>query len=70
MCFGLFIASGSFFIGRQRIFPQFVREAQIPLLLTVLPLLLMIFWLVRVRFTNAHGTKSAPSSGDVYALRT
>lgn len=39
MCFGLFIASGSFFMGRQRIFPEFVRRSNVLVFLTVLPLL-------------------------------
>lgn len=54
MCFGLFIVSGSFFLGRQRIFPEFVRKSNVLVLLTVLPLLLLIFWLIRVRFRNAY----------------
>jgi uncharacterized membrane protein len=52
MCFALFIASGSFFMGRIRIFPQFIRDAYIPILLTVLPLLLLVIWLVRLRMKN------------------
>lgn len=62
MCFGLFIASGSFFIARQRIFPAFFREAQMPLVLTVLPLALMIFWLVRVRMAKG-GWLARPRAG-------
>jgi hypothetical protein len=30
------------------------------LVLTILPLILLIFWLVRVRFTNAYKGKSMP----------
>lgn len=58
MCFAFFIASGSFFIARQRIFPMWVRKAYIPELLGVLPLLLMIFWLLRVRVRNLYGKKA------------
>jgi hypothetical protein len=54
MCFGLFIASGSFFLGRQRIFPEFVRKSNVLILLTILPLMLLVFWLIRVRFTNLY----------------
>jgi hypothetical protein len=61
MCFGLFIASGSFFMGRQRIFPEFVRQSNVLIFLTILPLLLLVFWLIRVRFTNLY--KAKPSSG-------
>ena len=66
MCFGLFIATGSFFLGpanrpgrflssmglRQRIFRTILRE-EVLLFLAVLPLLFLIFWLMRVRFTKA-----------------
>jgi hypothetical protein len=57
MCFGLFIASGSFFLGRQRIFPEIVRKSNILVFLTILPLMLLIFWLIRVRVTNLYGGK-------------
>jgi uncharacterized membrane protein len=48
MCFGLFIASGSFFMGRQQIFPSYIRKSQILVFLTILPLILLVFWLARV----------------------
>src|SRR5262249_40583510 len=53
MCFALFIASGSVFLARQHLFPQFMRKTGMLLLLSFLPLLLMIFWLIRVRYANA-----------------
>jgi hypothetical protein len=52
MCFGLFIATGSIFIARPHLFPVFMRKSGILILLGVAPLLLLIFWMVRVRFTN------------------
>jgi hypothetical protein len=57
MCFGLFIASGSFFLGRQQIFPEFVRKSNVLIFLTILPLILLVFWLVRVRFTHLYRGK-------------
>ena len=65
MCFGLFIASGSFFLGpsnrplrflsalgfRQHFFKTVLRQEAL-LFLAVLPLLMLIFWLVRVRITK------------------
>jgi uncharacterized membrane protein len=71
MCFGLFIAAGSFFLGPsnrplrllstvglgQRL-PSFLFSTSLYLMLTVLPLILLIFWLVRVRLTNAYKGKS------------
>ena len=63
MCFGLFVASGSFFMGRQRIFPAFVRQSGVLIFLTVLPLLSLVFWLVRVRFTKLYsGTLTSRTS--------
>jgi hypothetical protein len=67
MCFALFIATGSFFLGpanrplrllssvglKQQLFPALLRPPVL-LLLAILPLLLMIFWLLRVRFTKAN----------------
>ena len=53
MCFALFIAAGSIFLARQHLFPAFMRKTGALIFLSVLPLLLMIFWLVRIRFANA-----------------
>jgi hypothetical protein len=66
MCFGLFIAAGSFFLGPsnrplrllstvglgQHLSPA-LFSTTLYLILSILPLILLIFWLVRVRFTNA-----------------
>jgi hypothetical protein len=70
MCFALFIASGSFFMGRQQLFPALVRKTYVLLLLTILPLILMVFWLIRVRVTNAYKRKSVPSGDIVHPLPT
>lgn len=65
MCFGLFIATGSFFLGpsnrplrllsmvglRQQVFRTLLRQ-EVLLFLAVLPLLFLIFWLVRVRLSK------------------
>lgn len=57
MNFGLFIATGSFFLGQQQVFPAFLRGSFVLIVLGILPLVLLIFWLVRVWFTNTYGTK-------------
>jgi uncharacterized membrane protein len=71
MCFGLFIASGSFFLGPsnrplrllsavglgQHLSPAFFNTPLYSILI-VLPLILLVFWLVRVRFTNAYKGRS------------
>ena len=57
MCFALFIASGSIFIARPHLFPRFLRDTGALVLLGVLPLLLLIFWSLRVRFKPFYGGK-------------
>jgi uncharacterized membrane protein len=59
MCYALFTATGSFFLGRQ-IFPALLRKTGVLFILAFLPLLLMIFWLFRVRFKNAYEGQSMP----------
>jgi hypothetical protein len=52
MCFALFIAAASIFLARQHLFPAFMRKTGALVFLSVLPLLLLIFWLLRVGFTK------------------
>src|SRR5262249_9012958 len=54
MCLALFVATGSFFIGQQKVMPEFMRGAPILVLFSIAPLLLMVFWLLRVRFSAAY----------------
>jgi hypothetical protein len=54
MCCGLFVAAASVFIGRPQIFPAVLRETGALFFLGMLPLLLMIFWLVRVRVAGVN----------------
>ena len=71
MCFGLFIATGSFFRGQgNRVFPDFLLKTNVLLIPAILPLLLLIFRLFRVRFTNAYERMSSPRGIDVSSLRT
>jgi hypothetical protein len=67
MCFGLFIAAGSFFLGPSNrplrllskvglgghLSPAFFSTG-LYLVLTVLPLILLVFWIIRIRFKNAY----------------
>jgi uncharacterized membrane protein len=50
MSFGLFIASGSFFIGQQQVFPFRWRGSIVLMVLGLFPLGLLVFWVVRLRF--------------------
>lgn len=67
MCFGLFIAAGSFFFGGSnrplrllstvgigKYLSPAIFNTPLYLVLTLLPLVLLIFWLIRVRFRNAY----------------
>ena len=70
MCFALFIATGSFFLGQgSKVFPAFIIKSNVLFVPAILPLFLLIFWLVRVRFTNAYNGKSRPRGGNVYSVR-
>jgi uncharacterized membrane protein len=58
MCFGLFIASGSFFLGQgNKVFPDWVLRTNVLFIPAILPLLLLIFWIFRVRFSRAYSTR-------------
>jgi hypothetical protein len=65
MCFGMFMATGSF-LAQPRVF-AFLGGPKI-IFLCVIPLVLMIFWLIRVRFTRAYKSKSTPRGGNVHSL--
>lgn len=67
MCFGLFIAAGSFFLGGAnrplrllskvglgQHLPRALFSLGLYLVLTILPLVLLVFWLVRVRFMSTY----------------
>jgi uncharacterized membrane protein len=67
MCFGLFIAAGSFFMGPSnrplrllstvgvgQHLPAALFSTGVYLVLTILPLILLIFWLIRVRLSSAY----------------
>jgi hypothetical protein len=68
MCFALFIAAASIFLARPHLFPVFMRKTGMLLFLSFLPLLLMIFWLVRVRFTPAYKRKPVAGVGQVRSV--
>ena len=57
MCVGLFIATGSFFLGQPQVFPRALRGSIYLIVPAVLPLPLLFYWLVRVRFKNAYNLR-------------
>lgn len=52
MCLALFIAAASFFLGQQKVMPAFMHGSPILFVPTLAPLVLMIFWQIRVRLPN------------------
>ena len=66
MCAALTIASGSFFLGQQRIMPAYMRGSRWLFVPVIAPLLLMVFWLIRVRLVPGfksprfQGRKTVP----------
>ena len=49
MCFGLFIATGSFFLGQMKFIPKPIRIVPLIFVLALSPLVLLLYWLWRVR---------------------
>jgi hypothetical protein len=70
MCFALFVASSSIFLARQHLFPAILRKTGVLMLLSLLPLALLIFWLIRVRFTRAFKRQMTPRGSEVYSMQT
>jgi uncharacterized membrane protein len=52
MCFAFFVANGSFFLGQAKVFPKPIRIMPLLAIPALLPLVLLVYWLVRVRFTK------------------
>ena len=61
MCFALFIAAASLFLGQPQVFPESIRNTPILFVPVIVVAVVMIFWLLRVWFTNwydkAHDRK-------------
>jgi hypothetical protein len=55
MCFGLFIATGSFFLGQMKFIPQPVRIVPLLLVIAFAPVLFLFYWLWRVRVRGRLG---------------
>jgi hypothetical protein len=57
MCAALLIASASFFLGQQRVMPVWMRGSPWLLVPTFAPLVVMVYWLIRIRIKNGIGTR-------------
>ena len=49
MCFGLFVATGSFFLGQMKFIPEPIRIVPLLLVLAFAPILFLSYWMWRVR---------------------
>jgi uncharacterized membrane protein len=58
MSFGLFIATGSFFLGQQQVFPVRWRGSVALMVLGLFPLVLLVYWGVRLRFGSRFRDES------------
>ncbi len=59
MCSGLFIATGSFFLGQQKVMPTYMQGSPILFVLALAPLAAMVFWLIRIRLSHRFSTAIA-----------
>jgi uncharacterized membrane protein len=55
MTFGLFIASGSFFLGQTKFIPERIRIVPLIVVLAVSPLVMLLYWMWRVRLKRNLG---------------
>jgi uncharacterized membrane protein len=70
MCFALFVASGSFFLGQMRFFPSALRVPWLLAIPSFAPLVLLFYWMWRLRVrgrlpmhsTDAQSRPMRPSS--------
>lgn len=61
MCFALFVASGSFFLGQADAIPEPLRIYPLLAVPAFLPLLALLYWLWRVRILGSSRAVVAPS---------
>ena len=54
MCTALFVASGSLFLGQPQVFPAAIRHSSLMYLPALAPLLVLIFWMIRVRLVRRY----------------
>ena len=59
MCFGLFVASGSLFLGQMQVFPEWLRETPVLYVAALAPLPFLLFWMLYVRLSRRYNPKPA-----------
>lgn len=70
MCFALFLATGSFFLGQQKVMPVAVRGSPILVVLGLAPLAFMLFWWLRTRLSGAAQRAAGSTRAQCAAGRT
>ena len=60
MSLGLFFAVGSFFLGQQKVFPVALRGLKIWFAPPLVSLILLFYWLIRIRFGKPSNSKASP----------
>ena len=70
MCFAMFVATGSFFLGQAKVFPKPIRIIPLLAVPVVLVLLTMFYWMVRVSFTKWYHRRGIHSVKPVSLVRT
>ena len=55
MCFGLFVATGSFFLGQMKFIPAPIRIVPVLFVLALAPLVILLYWMWRVRVRRRIG---------------
>jgi hypothetical protein len=66
MCFALFIASGSFFLGQAQVIPEPLRIMPLLVVPAIAPLLAMVYWVWRIRTRRTRGIV-LPASPEAHA---
>ncbi len=56
MCFGLFVATGSLFLGQMQLFPGWLRETPVLYIAALAPLPFLLFWMLYVRLSRRYNS--------------
>jgi hypothetical protein len=63
MCAALFIASGSFFLGQQKVMPAYMRGSPLLFIPEIAVLGCLAFWLLRTRFSARYAKRQPMRNG-------
>lgn len=62
MCTAFFLATASFFLGQQKVMPDWIQGSPVLTILALAPLAIMIFWLIRVRVAPEWKIQTLPGN--------